>query len=210
MQRQKTIALMVALVMSSTATAYALNVGIIRATSTSSAAAAAPAGEDVTTIVVDVPYDTGPTAVAGNAIEAAPPAAVVAQPAPAAAPAPAATPAPTAAPTPAPTAAPAPAPTAAPSTSATPTTSYDTFAAGPAGSVVIASTGDSMEFWAAYTENGWQYQVEKASGSKIVVKYRLGDSEMAFIAKNEGGSIVTQIEGPSGGDDGDDGEEDDD
>jgi len=192
----------VALIMGSTASAYALNVGVINATRTSPAGASATAAEpDVTTVVVEVPYDTGPTT--SLAVEATTTAQVQAQsyaaPAPYVAPAPAPTPEPTPEPTPAPTSAPAPASTAAPVAAAQPTTTYETFAAGPAGEVVLAHTGNTLEFWAAYTANGWNYQVEKASGNEIVVKYRLGESEMAFIAKAKGGRVSTLIEGPSGG-----------
>ncbi len=192
MQRQKTIAMMVALIMSSTATAYALNVGVINATRPKPAAASTAVSEpEVTTVVVNVPYDTGPattlSAVEPTTTTEAPQQPVVA-------------PASTAVPTPVPTAAPTPAPTAAPTTAAVQQqTTYETFTAGPAGEIVLSHTGNTIEFWAAYTANGWNYRVEKAAGQEVVVKYRLGESEMAFVAKVKGGRISTLIEGPSGG-----------
>lgn len=206
MQRQKTIAMMVALIMGSTATAYALNVGVINATRPKPAAASTLAAEpDVTTIVVNVPYDTGPT----TSLEPEVPVtteAIVAQSVAAPEPTPAPTPAPTAPPaTLAPTAVAPVAATSAPaSISAPASTTYETFSAGPAGDVVIARTGNTLEFWAAYTANGWNYRVETAKGQEVVVKYRLGEAEMKFIAKLEGGRIATLVEGPSGGGGGED------
>jgi len=196
MQRQKTIAMVVALIMSSSAMAYALNVGVINATRLKPAAASTSVSTEpeVTTVVVNVPYDTGPTTI--PALE--PTTTLEVQQQSSVAPAPTAAPAP--APTAAPTTAPAPAPTAAPTTAAVqPQTTYETFTAGPAGEIVLAHTGNTIEFWAAYTANGWNYRVENAGGQEVVVKYRLGDSEMAFVAKAKGGRISTLVEGPSGG-----------
>jgi len=65
--------------------------------------------------------------------------------------------------------------------------------------VVLAHTGNIIEFWAAYTANGWNYKVDSARGQEVVVKYRLGGAEMVFVAKAKGGRISTLIEGPSGG-----------
>lgn len=64
---------------------------------------------------------------------------------------------------------------------------------------MLAHTGNTIEFWAAYTENGWNYQVATAKGQEVVVRYRLGETEMTFIAKATGGQVVTSVQGPSGG-----------
>jgi len=201
MQRKKTIALMVALIMSSTATAYALNVGVINATRPKPAAAAVAAEPAVTTVVVEVPFDSGP---APTLQATAPSAASVLSTGSAsvlsigASSAPVDGQKPTLAPAVAPLAALVKAAedsaTAAPSTA----TTYETFSAGPAGTVVLAHTESSIEFWAAYTANGWSYQVENSAGKEIEVRYRLGNSEMKFVAKLKGSHIVSLVEGPGG------------
>lgn len=197
MQRQKTIALMVALIMSSTASAYALNVGVINATRPQPAAASVADVEPiVTTVVVEVPYDSGPAPVAPVAASSA---VSVLSAESAAAPAPVAAQKPTVAPVVAPLAPLVQVAETTASTSPPAATTYETFSAGPAGTVVLAHTDNSIEFWAAYTANGWNYQVENSAGHEITVKYRLGESEMTFVAKLKGSHIVTVVEGPGGG-----------
>ncbi len=151
MQRQKTVAMMVALIMGVTATAYALNVGVINATKPKSAAAAASLEPDVIGDTAVIPHAVGSTA-------------AVLVPAPASA----------------------------------ASVSYEIFSAGPAGEVVLAHTDNAIEFWAAYTANGWKYQVEVARGREVVVGYHLGEAEEAFVATVKGDRIVTVVSGPVG------------
>jgi len=196
MQRQKTIAVMVALIMSSTATAYALNVGVLNATRPKPAAAfVADVEPIVTTVVVEVPFDSGPAPVAKVAVM---PATVSVSPAEST-PTPAAARKPTVVPAVSPLASLVKVAEATASASPPAATTYETFSAGPAGTVVLAHTDNSIEFWAAYTANGWNYQVENSAGQEITVKYRLGESEMTFVAKLKGSHIVSLVEGPGGG-----------
>lgn len=200
MQRPKTAATTVALVIVATGTAFALNLGVISATGPAAAGGESATEPEVVTVVVDVPVDdvddtddTTTTAAPVPASRAAPAAP------PATAPAPPATVAPTtAAPTTAPPTTAAPTTTAAPA----PTTEYVTYATG-AGDVVIAHHGNTLEFWAAYPTGGWQYEVEDPTGREIEIDFRRGEDEAEFKVTLEGGRIRTESEGFGGGGDDD-------
>jgi len=90
---------------------------------------------------------------------------------------------------------PAPAPKPAPAVAA-PATTYHTFQARGAGAVVIANHGDSLEFWAAHTNGGWEYRVERAEGREVKIEFR-GTGEFEWKAILSSGSI--KIESGVGG-----------
>ncbi|RMH75816.1 MAG: hypothetical protein D6683_10850 [Actinomyces sp.] len=211
-----------------TASAVALNVSVIQATSASSSAS--DAGTEPTTVVVEVPAGSdelglAPVAVAG--IEASVPDTAASAPAaaPGAAPAsvaaapatsepsttaPATTEPSTTAPATTEPSTTAPA-TTEPSTTAPATTSpaateYLTFTAGPAGEVVVADHGgSSLEFWTAYPANGWHYKVEKPQGKSVEVKYfKEGAGEGKLIVELRNGSVRTKTEGFGGAGGGED------
>lgn len=204
MKSPKVLATSIGLVMVTAVSAVALNVGIVRATSASdggsddTVALAADGSPLVVTLETDA-LPSGDTTTSAAA-EAAP-AATAAAPASSAA---ARSVAPdTAAPT-----TDAPSTTkASPAPAVAPATTYHTFQAGNAGDIVIANHGDSLEFWAAYTNGGWEYQVEEASGREVKIKFR-GSGELEWKAILSGGSI--KIESNAGGGDDDEEEEDDD
>lgn len=235
MLKVKAIATSVALVMVTTATAVALNIGVVRTTAgpaeASVSATSGDGGDGVTTVYVDVPGEEpgdeaevvepepadGTDAAPLPTDEVTPTGATTPAPAPARSATPAAVPVPTTEPPttteppdddeaaqPPPTE-PSTTTTTAPATTTTsppPVTQYLTYSAGVAGEVVIADHGDSLEFWSAYPQNGWQYRVENPSGKEIVVKYRKeGSGEGVFKAILENGRVDIKIEGFGGGDD---------
>ena len=68
---------------------------------------------------------------------------------------------------------------------------------GVASTIIVANHGgSSLQFWSASTEPGWVYNVEKATGSEITVKFfkpENGD-EGQFTAKLEGGNVKIEKE----------------
>ena len=201
MKSPKLVATSIGLVLITAASAVALNVGIVRATSASQAGsdetvALAADGSPLVVTLETAALPSSETDTSEGA-ESAPEAT--------ASPAPAATPAPSSAARSVPA---APAPTQAPPAPvAASITTYHTFQAGNAGEVVIANHGDSLEFWAAYTD--WEYRVEKDNGREIKIKFR-GDGELEWKAILRDGSIKIESGGSPGGGDDDKDEKDDD
>ncbi len=179
--------------------AVALNVGIVRATSESdvgsdeTVALASDGSPLVVTLNADVIDDPTSTTEGAEPVAAAPAAA----PAPAAPASTAAAPSSTTSNTSAAPATAAPSSSAAapaePAEQAQPSTTYHTFQAGGAGEVVIANHGNTLEFWAAYPNGGWEYGVEKSTGREITVKFR-GNGELEWKAKLDGGNIKIESE----------------
>lgn len=191
MKRRITLATTAALVMVATTTAVALNVSVHRLTTDDTEPVAVTTEADATdpiTMVVEVSETT--TSTTTNPVETegarlpAPVQAVQREPA-----APAYVPIPVTSEVQAPAVPP-------PTTTAAAATEYLTFSAGPGGSVVIADHGESLSFWAAYPENGWQYRVEGSTGREIEIKYfQEGYDEGKFIARLEDGQVTTVVEG---------------
>ena len=171
------------------ASAVALNVGIVRATS----------GSNPSVDAVEVTSAVEP-GVAATLLASARSADLVAHAdaeqadaeqaeAVAATPAPAPTAPAVAEHAPATTNAPATTQPAAQAAAVAPVTTYETFAINGVGSVVIANHGSSLEFWAAYTEPGWAYGTEDPTGKEIVVKFRADRGEVEWKAKLSNGKI---------------------
>jgi hypothetical protein len=191
MKHAKTLATSVAVVVATSATALAMNVGILQATSGSDGGDDGAGEWAAEPTVLAIETDALPGNTSSPSANAAPAAAAErSAPAATAAPAPAA---PAAAPTPtAPTTAPESSTTSAAQTA--PTTTYHTYKVGSVGEVVIANHGSSLEFWAAYAAPGIEYGVEDATGNEIEVGFRGDGVEIEWKAKLEGGQIKIEME----------------
>ena len=143
--------------------------------------------------VADSPPASGGSGSGPIAVAPAPAASAPAPVAPVPAAAPPVAPVPAAAPpvAPVPAASPAPTQTSDPEPEAV---TYTVLQAGSAGTVTIQQSGDTLTFWSAATNPGWHYQVEKASGHEVKVKFRHDDGqETEFKVELDGSQLRVEL-----------------